>query len=689
MSTPQAKNGAKLPFRRLSFDAETGNQTPLFPQVPAYAEGSEHGHASESQVNVPISSDLADAAGLNLNSTTEDNVYEMAHLTSISTDPQEFHEKHHFRPKRFKFPCHTEILVGITVYNEPKHLLRRTLQSIVQNLCAKVFRGHADGMQTGTLDIFDSFGIVDDLYKTATPAAEMTFWVRDTERALLCGMRAFGGLEVERRVTATDLEIDESSIRDHHAHPIKVTVKHLTEEELAAAAANETIPQPGDFNYNPADEPYLKRKVSGKEGSTEVIRAKFVIGADGSRSWTRRALGFDFLGDDEDRDGGFGGILDCIATSNFHIHVQTMISKDGRGGGFVPRENGLVRIAAPIKSRADATPEVIIQSMKEIIHPYELNVSHVDWCGVFGTRQRISSSSSKDSRVFLTGDALHVHSPRAGIGINFSIQNAYNWGWKIAHVVKGISPLSILKTYDEERGLTTKQLIAFDKALSKQSSLTGGFSVKGTSDGLRENLGFSSTTAIEYEAGLLVAKTGGSIVSKQHLPTGIPVGRCLPSHVVERHANGEAVDFGKSFPSDGRYRVVIFAGDVSKPEQLRRVERFSQLLELPDAFFRRIQGDAVSPRDEFEILVLHSASRDDVEISDLPPFLFKRGDPYHQVFIDNNDIRSWNLGEAYNKYGVSRETGCIVLVRSDRHVMYIGELEDGAEMIKLLVSVFV
>lgn len=262
-------------------------------------------------------------------------------------------------------------------------------------------------------------------------------------------------------------------------------------------------------------------------------------------------------------------------------------------------------------------------------------------------------------------------------------------GWKIAHVVKGISPLSILKTYDEERGLTTKQLIAFDKALSKQSSLTGSFSVEGTSDGLRENLGFSSTTAIEYEAGLLVAKTGGSIVSKQHLATGIPVGRRLPSHVVERHANGEAVDFGKSFPSDGRYRVVIFAGDVSKPEQLRRVERFSQLLELPDAFFRRVQGDAVSPRDEFEILVLHSASRDDVEISDLPPFLFKRGDPYHQVFVDNNEIRPWTLGEAYNKYGVSRETGCIVLVRPDRHVMYIGELEDGAEMIKLLVSVFV
>jgi phenol 2-monooxygenase len=130
-------------------------------------------------------------------------------------------------------------------------------------------------------------------------------------------MKAFNGLEVERGVIATSLDIDESSVHDVQAHAIKLTVQHLTDDELAVSSANETIPQPGDFNYNPADEPYLKRKVTGKEGSTEVIRAKFVIGADGSRSWTRSALGFDFLGDDESRDESFGGILDCVATSNF------------------------------------------------------------------------------------------------------------------------------------------------------------------------------------------------------------------------------------------------------------------------------------------------------------------------------------------------------------------------------------
>lgn len=105
------------------------------------------------------------------------------------------------------------------------------------------------------------------------------------------------------------------------------------------------------------------------------------------------------------------------------IGIQSIIVKDGRAAGFVPRENGLIRIASPVANRADATPEAILKSLREVISPYEINVTHIDWCGVFGTRRRVSSSTSKHSRVFLVGDALHVHSPRAGIGMNFSIQD--------------------------------------------------------------------------------------------------------------------------------------------------------------------------------------------------------------------------------------------------------------------------
>ena len=133
-------------------------------------------------------------------------------------------------------------------------------------------------------------------------------------------MKAFNGLEVERGVVAKHLEIDESLISDPNSHAVRLTVKHLTEEELAESTKKYNIPQPGDFNYNSGDEPYRVRKVSGKEGTTETIHAKFVIGSDGSQSWTRQALGFDFEGDDRGNEIA-GGILDCLCTTTFREFI--------------------------------------------------------------------------------------------------------------------------------------------------------------------------------------------------------------------------------------------------------------------------------------------------------------------------------------------------------------------------------
>lgn len=254
---------------------------------------------------------------------------------------------------------------------------------------------------------------------------------------------------------------------------------------------------------------------------------------------------------------------------------------------------------------------------------------------------------------------------------------------------RGISPLALLRTYNEERGLTSKQLLAFDKAISKQSPMGAQFSVEGTSGGLKDNLPFSSTTAIEYEAGLLVAKERAAFVSKQHLAPGILVGRCLPSQTVERHMNGEPISFGKCFPSDGRYRVVVFAGNISEPEQLRRVENLSKVPSLSEYLAQRLDSRGITPQDVFDILIVHSANRDDLEVTDLPPLLLKNSDGFDHVFVDNNQSRTWTLTDAYSKYGINRERGCVVLVRPDRHVTYIGELEDIFELVQLVSSLYV
>lgn len=533
---------------------------------------------------------------------------------------------------------------------------------------------------------------------------------------MLDGMKDFNGLEVERGVVATAIDINESLVHDPNAHAVTLTVKHLSEEELAESSRKFTVPQPGDFNYQPADEPHRVRKVSGKEGTTETIRAKFVIGSDGGQSWTRQALGFDFLGDDKGNEIA-GGILDCMATTNFRKFTlfpgalpkltypkadcggHATIIKEGRVAGYIPRENGLTRIVTTLTSRAEATPEAIAKTFKELVAPYEFNVTQVDWCGVFGSRRRVASSASKYSRVFLTGDALHIHSPTAGVGMNFSLQDgkdfsprrhktlltmlAYNLGWKVAHVAKGISPIAVLKTYDEERGFTTDKLIAFDKILTAVANMRD-WSIEGSSKIITENLPFSSTAGIEYENGLLIAKEGGSIASKPHLASGITVGARMPSQMVAKHTSGVPVEFGNLIPSDGRYTIVIFAGNLSKPEQLSRVKHVSQVLELPEAFSQRLKQHAIDPQDVFQTLVLHTGSRDEVEITDLPSSLFLGSNPLGQVYVDNDQVRIWTLNEAYKGYGIDRERGCLVLVRPDRHVMYIGDLEDVDKLEKLV-----
>ncbi|KAF5654402.1 CHS-3 chitin synthase 3 [Fusarium sp. NRRL 25303] len=178
----------------------TSDRTPLFPQVPTYSQDPDHeagtelqdvarhdtilspaGHASNSQVHVPIPSDLAEAAGLYLNSTTQENVYEMAHLTytPISADPQEFNEKHHLRPKQFTYPRQTEILVGITVYSEPKHLLRQSRiwgKGSWTKVVVCILIDGIESVDPGVLDVLTSIGLYQNglCRKTTEQGEEVT-----------------------------------------------------------------------------------------------------------------------------------------------------------------------------------------------------------------------------------------------------------------------------------------------------------------------------------------------------------------------------------------------------------------------------------------------------------------------------------------------------------------------------------
>lgn len=288
--------------------------------------------------------------------------------------------------------------------------------------------------------------------------------------------------------------------------------------------------------------------------------------------------------------------------------------------------------------------------------------------------------------------------------MNVSMQDTYNLGWKISAVVKGIAQRSILKTYETERRTNAQDLIAFDHKLSrlfsgspaKDAADLNGISLEEFKQTHIEGNMFACGLAVDYGASILVAKSGVSVINKngskvgsdtapgkiignQEMASNIPLGKRFPSFQVLNQSDARAWQFAHYLRSDGRFRVVLFAGNLTNREQWGRVQKFGEEIARPNSFLGRFAPFNKPPDSVIEVLTIHSGPRIEIELGDLHPvfhpFDEKRGWDYEKVFVDDASYQEGH-GEAYRNYGVDRERGCVVIVRPDQYVAWIGELED-------------
>jgi flavin-dependent dehydrogenase len=287
-------------------------------------------------------------------------------------------------------------------------------------------------------------------------------------------------LHVERAVLPESLDIDEKLVHDHSpdTYPVTVKLRYLTEDEAKPAQSKGSSVNDGLFRSNLAEDDTedLIANSREKEGSTETIKAKYVVGCDGAHSWTRKQLGFQLEGEPTDY---IWGVLDIIPITNFpDIRMRCAIHSASDGSMMViPRENKIVRLyiqlteikpdASGRADRSKITPNTIITAAQKIIAPYNLTYEHCNWWTAYQIGQRVGKNFAHESRVFLAGDAVHTHSPKAGQGMNVSMQDAYNLGWKLGLVVKGVAQPSILQTYQSERRRVAQDLIDFDHKFSR------------------------------------------------------------------------------------------------------------------------------------------------------------------------------------------------------------------------------
>lgn len=201
-----------------------------------------------------------------------------------------------------------------------------------------------------------------------------------------------GQIKVEHGVMPTALSFDENE-----EYPITVNLRHLTEEEAtpkqSATSSNGQGIQDGLFrsNLNEDDTENLIRtsQLNEKAGQEEVIKAKYMLGADGAHSWVRNQLGFKLEGESTDY---IWGVLDIIPITDFpDIRMRCAIHSANNGSVMViPRENKLVRLYIQLTTtnnegkgkkydRSQITPKLILESAQRIMAPYKIDYRYCDW----------------------------------------------------------------------------------------------------------------------------------------------------------------------------------------------------------------------------------------------------------------------------------------------------------------------
>jgi 3-(3-hydroxy-phenyl)propionate hydroxylase len=202
---------------------------------------------------------------------------------------------------------------------------------------------------------------------------------------------------------------------------------------------------------------YREREVTGfQQDETGVdvelsdgssLRAKYLVGCDGGRSLIRKKAGIDFPGWDPSTSY-------LIAEGRMSGEPEWGMRRDDKGiHGLANLGDGKrVRVVSSEQHVRQNEQPTLDDLREALIAAYgtDYGIHDVTWLSRFTDMAR-QAASYRERRVLLAGDAAHVHAPSGGQGLNIGVQDAANLGWKLAQVVKGTSPESLLDTYQAER----------------------------------------------------------------------------------------------------------------------------------------------------------------------------------------------------------------------------------------------
>jgi 2-polyprenyl-6-methoxyphenol hydroxylase-like FAD-dependent oxidoreductase len=217
--------------------------------------------------------------------------------------------------------------------------------------------------------------------------------------------------------------------------------------------------------------------VTAHFASGEPVRARYAVAADGGRSAVRRALGIGMTGETVDPDPFLVADVRIAGLDRAWWHV---FPPSGEGAGFLAicplAGTADFQLVAQFPEGTDLDARLSLAGVREIVaertHLAPEDVTEVGWASNFRPRAALADRY-REGRVFLAGDAAHVHSPAGGQGLNTSVQDAYNLGWKLGAVLAGRAPESLLDTYEEERRPIAAAMLGLSTAIHRDEARRG------------------------------------------------------------------------------------------------------------------------------------------------------------------------------------------------------------------------
>lgn len=294
--------------------------------------------------------------------------------------------------------------------------------------------GRADALNARTLQLLELAGLFDELYPLGKQCNTSSVWAE--------------GKFVSRQSTWwDDLE---GCLHKHFLMLGQSYVEKLLDDRL------KTLDSPVRRKTTIEKIDLVGERCLTTLSSGETIQSRYVIGADGSRSFVRDhfKISFDIV-----RPQIIWAVIDAVIETDFPKVPEIIVFQaETSDVAWIPREGNIDRFYVRMDTK-DFTLEDALGKINRAMRPHTVGLKEVVWFSQFSVKESVAEKFFVHERVFLAGDACHIHSVNGGQGLNTGLADAFNLVWKLNMVLNFGAPKKLLQSYEDERRLVAQNVI--------------------------------------------------------------------------------------------------------------------------------------------------------------------------------------------------------------------------------------